>query len=224
MLRLLSMIFLGLTLELATLASTVFADTLSSSSANSPAPATNEQQLITRYSALFGSEENAQAAIEGLLSGHSFLLTDEAGGSVLVSPPQPHMSYGNINIALALAQSELAQAGISDPDAMEIKTALTGGSIDNWSTPGVLTLRSQHMGWGVIAKRAGLNLGLVMKKVEADSDKSVSNDETIHHSPSGPSKLSHAATVQKPDIPPMERPEIIHPERVAIPHIETPGR
>ena len=72
------------------------------------------------------------------------------------------MGWGNVNRALSLAQSELAAEGITQPTASQLKVALTGGTLvtaDGGSVQlqGVLTLRSQGMGWGQIAHTLGVS-------------------------------------------------------------------
>jgi len=60
------------------------------------------------------------------------------------------MGFGNVNIALSLAQQELLQQGITEPTPAQLQAALTGGTLSTSTGPktltGVLTLRSQGMG------------------------------------------------------------------------------
>ena len=41
------------------------------------------------------------------------------------------MGYGNVNIALRLAQASLAEHGIRNPTPEQLKAALNGGTVTN---------------------------------------------------------------------------------------------
>jgi hypothetical protein len=78
------------------------------------------------------------------------------------------MGYGNVRNALDLAKYQLAQKGITQPTPEQLKAALTGGTITTSSgtgtatqtnLDGILTMRSQGMGWGQIAHELGTKLG-----------------------------------------------------------------
>jgi hypothetical protein len=86
--------------------------------------------------------------------------------------PTKPMGWGNVKHALALAQDQLQRAGIHQPTAAQLQTALTGGDLvrvnaDGTTTTttvkGILTLRAGGMGWGNIAKEGGTKLGHVQK-------------------------------------------------------------
>lgn len=94
--------------------------------------------------------------------------------STIITPPTGHMGFGNVYISLALAKQQLSTLGITQPTPQQLQAALTGGTITQTtgtgvtatttttSLPGVLTLRSQGMGWGQIAQKLGTKLGPVM--------------------------------------------------------------
>lgn len=93
---------------------------------------------------------------------------------VMITPPTGHMGFGNVYISLALAKQQLGALGITQPTPEQLQAALTGGTITQTtgtgatapttSTPcqGILTMRSQNMGWGQIAQKLGVKLGPVM--------------------------------------------------------------
>jgi hypothetical protein len=78
------------------------------------------------------------------------------------SPAGP-LGYGNISIALSLAQTNLAIYGIFEPGARQIASALSGGEIliegEILSLPGVLNMRAEGMQWSHIAEELGFSLG-----------------------------------------------------------------
>ncbi|KGI76633.1 hypothetical protein [Oleiagrimonas soli] len=136
---------------------------------------TASARMVTQYSTLAGSDSNAQALIDGLRKGTDITLstdTTASDGSTTSSdttftPATGAMGYGNVNISLALAQADLAAAGITDPTADQLEAALNGGTVtlSDGSTvdlQGVLALRASGQGWGQIAKALGVNLGAVV--------------------------------------------------------------
>jgi hypothetical protein len=89
--------------------------------------------------------------------------------------PTKPMGWGNVKHSLSLARDQLARAGITDPTAAQLQTALTGGDLvvtnadgttTTTSVKGVLTMRADGMGWGNIAKEGGTKLGQVRPKVD----------------------------------------------------------
>ena len=117
------------------------------------------------------------------------------------------MGFGNVNIALALAQASLAKQGITNPTPQQLQAALVGESVTTskgtTTLPGILTLRSEGKGWGVIAKSQDLNLGKVVSGTKTEKSEKV------------------AQRTQKADRP--EKAE--RPERVERPEkVERPGR
>ena len=76
------------------------------------------------------------------------------------------MGYGNVRIALSLAEAQLASQGISNPTATELQGALMGsttiGPAGTTTTEGVLQMRASGMGWGQIANTMGYKLGPIM--------------------------------------------------------------
>jgi hypothetical protein len=94
-----------------------------------------------------------------------------------IDPPTGKMGWGEVKIALALAQDSLLRAGITKPTAAQLQAALDGGTItvknaDGTTTTttlkGVLTMRASGMGWGQIAKADGTTVGHALHEVRAD--------------------------------------------------------
>jgi hypothetical protein len=136
--------------------------------ATNGAGATAEARIVHSFAGWAGSEENARSLVAGLRQGNEVTLTDPAanGGGVAFTPPTRPMGYGNVRISLALAQEQLAQAGISQPTPDQLRAALMGGTVTNGTGAtefrGVLQMRADGMGWGQIANSMGVKLGHVM--------------------------------------------------------------
>jgi hypothetical protein len=134
--------------------------------------ATPSGKLAASFSDFAGSPENSASLVNGLRTGAPITLTDPAiaGGpppnsTTFTSPTKP-MGYGNVRIALSLAQAQLASEGISNPTAAELQGALVGrtyvGPEGTTTTDGVLQMRASGMGWGKIANTMGYKLGPVV--------------------------------------------------------------
>ena len=150
------------------------------------AQAQSEGQLIERYAGLAGSEANARILVTGLRDGEDFKI-----GSTSFDPPTGKMGYGNVNIALSLAEKSLPE----NPSPAQLKAALIGTS----AKPGILAQRADGQGWGQIAQSMGFKLGEVMRSPKAG--------ERVAARP------ERAARPDKPDRP--ERPA--KPERTERP-------
>ena len=145
-------------------------------------------KIASNFTDLAGSEENALALVNALRTGGEITLVTTvpppAGSppgtlptttTTSFTPPTKPMGWGNVKHALALAQDQLARAGITNPTAEQLQTALTGGDLvrvnaDGTTTTtavkGILTMRADGMGWGNIAKEGGTKLGPVTSKVD----------------------------------------------------------
>lgn len=142
-----------------------------------------ESRATDRVSGQFNSflGEDSKAVVTGLRNGTAVTLTRETkqpDGSTTTTtttidpPPKGKMGFGEVSISLALAKEQLRQAGITQPTPEQLKAALAGGTVtssDGKTTQlqGVLTLRSQGMGWGQIANQSGVRLGHLMRDLKA---------------------------------------------------------
>lgn len=156
--------------------------TAGTTSATSPTPATASNptgKLVGSFTALAGSTENATSLVNGLRTGSAITLTDPkaqtgsttttsastttTSASTTFSPGTKPMGYGNIRIALSLAQTRLASQGITNPTPAQLQGALVGtGGTTGTATQGILQMRASGMGWGQIANSMGVKLGAVM--------------------------------------------------------------
>jgi hypothetical protein len=140
-------------------------------------------KISTDFSSFLGTD--SKAVVTGLRNGTPISLSSTTttpsnvpGGvpvttttTTLITPPTGHMGFGNVYISLALAKQQLNAVGITQPTPEQLNAALIGGTITQTSSTGVttspplqgvLTLRSQNMGWGQIAQKLGVKLGPVV--------------------------------------------------------------
>jgi len=191
---------LSMAIGLSIATSTAWADT-------TPTAATNGQEgtkLAGSYTTFAGSTSNSQALVSGLRTGTAIVLVTPATATTpavqtTFTPSTGSLGYGNVNIALALAQAELKTAGITQPTAAQIEAALNGGTVTGATGPvqltGVLALRSDGQGWGNIAKTLGFKLGDIESAAKAHGPLPSSAD--IAHG----DKTDHADKVAKVDHP-----------------------
>ena len=145
-------------------------------------------KLSAEFSSFLGAD--AKAVITGLRNGTPIVLTttntttSSAPGTppvtttttTTITPPTGKMGFGNVFISLALAKQELGQLGITRPTPQQLQAALSGGNVTvasgtlattSTTLPGILTMRSQNMGWGQIAQKLGFKLGTVVSGLKA---------------------------------------------------------
>ena len=148
-------------------------------------------KISSDFSSFLGSDANS--VVTGLRNGTPISLISTTttpsptpGGlpvtsttTTVITPPTGHMGFGNVYISLALAKQQLSTLGITQPTPQQLQAALTGGTITQTTgtgaTPtttttnmqGILTMRSQNMGWGQIAQKLGFKLGPVMASMKS---------------------------------------------------------
>jgi hypothetical protein len=157
----------------------------SSTTSSATTPATTGQTLVAGkvahpFVTVAGSQENAVALANALRTGTGATLTytsTDANGqptatTATITPPTKPMGWGNVSLALALAQFALNKAGITNPTGAELQAALQGGSITTADgktvvLTGVLQQRADGMGWGRIAQSYGTTMGAVNRSIKA---------------------------------------------------------
>lgn len=140
-------------------------------------------KISSDFSSFLGSD--AKPVVSGLRNGTSITLVTTTPGSTptappvtsttIITPPTGKMGFGNAYISLALAKQQLNQVGITQPTPQQLQAALTGGTVTTGSGPtlathnlqGILTMRSQNMGWGQIAQKLGTKLGPVVSGMKS---------------------------------------------------------
>jgi hypothetical protein len=155
-------------------------------------------KIAANFTSLAGSDKNALALVNALRNGTNATLTypaptttgagtgtttgttPPATTTTTYDPPTGKMGWGNVKIALALAQYSLASAGITHPTAAQLQAALNGGDVtvtnaDGTTTTttlkGVLQMRADGMGWGQIAQANGTKLGPVVSGLKMANTK-----------------------------------------------------
>jgi hypothetical protein len=169
-----------------------FADTTSAlnteaSRMNTLATNRGESHVVDKISGDFSSflGSDAKPVVSGLRNGTPITLVTTTPGSTptgppvtsttIITPPTGKMGFGNAYISLALAKQQLNQVGITQPTPQQLQAALTGGTVTTGSGPtlathnlqGILTMRSQNMGWGQIAQKLGTKLGPVVSGMKS---------------------------------------------------------
>jgi len=169
-----------------------FADTTSAlnteaSRMNTLAASHGETNVTGKISGTFSSflGPDSTAVVTGLRNGTPITLTTTTPAATpgaaptvtttVITPPTGKMGHGNVFISLALAKQQLGQLGISQPTPEQLQAALTGGTITTGTgttatttqLQGVLTMRSQGMGWGQIAQQQGTKLGPVISGLKS---------------------------------------------------------
>ena len=201
-----------------------------------PTSTTNHEstRLSTEFTSFAGSSANSQALVTGLRDGTAITLTETTTATTTTpsttttttfTPATGKMGYGNVKIALSLAEASLAKAGITDPTAAELEAALNGGTLvlaDGTSIDlkGVLAERAAGEGWGQIAKADGFKLGDVMRSPKAVGSAAANGHAHGHvekvelakaHGVDHAGKSEHVSKVDRPDRPSRpDRPE--HPD------------
>jgi hypothetical protein len=134
------------------------------------------------FSGFLGSDSTA--VVTGLRNGTPIRLTSPGSApgttdTTIINPPTGKMGHGNVYISLALAKQQLADAGITQPTPQQLQAALTGGTVTTGTGPGattttmdgILTMRSQNMGWGQISQKLGYKLGPVVSGMKSANHK-----------------------------------------------------
>jgi len=159
---------------------------------NTLASSQGETKVVNKISSDFNSflGSDANAVVSGLRNGTAINLTSSATTpnttpasppvttTTTIVPPTGKMGFGNVYTSLAVAKEQLGQLGINQPTPQELQAALTGGTVttgtETTTLQGVLTMRSQNMGWGQIAQKSGFKLGPVISSMKS-ANKNLTN-------------------------------------------------
>ena len=189
-------------------------------------------RIADRYvETLFGGDDAAAtAAVESLRKGDDVTIEREDGTTSTIENSNGPMGYGEVNIALGMAE-KMVDAG----DAEGWQDALYG-TVDTTNadgttvegTAGILQLRADGGGWGKIAKSLGFSLGSIMGKAPtrddatttAKSDRAAKADRTAKSEHTAkPERAGKPERAAKPEqaerVARVERPE--RPERAEKP-------
>ena len=146
----------GLLGALAVLATPVLAATPAEPASSSLFTDELSERLVAEFTPWLGNRDDTEALVNTLRSGQPTRPSGAAG----VGPATGAMGYGEARLALKMAQSTLAQQGVTQPDTEQLRAALHGGAAQTpggvQELPGVLPLRAQGMGWAAIAERTNV--------------------------------------------------------------------
>ena len=145
-----------------------------------------EGKLTQEFSEFLGGEEQAASVVDGLRQGTSFSLNSEPTDSTSttnvdsssIEPPTGTMGYGNVKMTLRLAETKLAEMGITQPTSEQLSAVLLGGDIDGQQVDGILAMRADGMGWGEIAHQYDMKVGQLMGKGKPTSFVDTSTTQT----------------------------------------------
>lgn len=155
-------------------------------------------RLVDEYTDLAGSEQNAKSLVTGLRTGSTITLEPIAKDDKPITFKSPTGKLGNGEIKIVLAMTDKLLADDKNATNKDLYNALMGDK-------GILTLRSEHMGWGKIANSLGFKLGEVMGKAP-------STTASTQRADSRPDRVAQRDRVEK--LERVERPERIErPER-----------
>ena len=178
-------------------------------------------RIADRYAdTLFDGDEDAAAdAVKQLREGGDFEVTNADGTTTTVENANGPMGYGEINIALGMAEKMVDSGDAEGWQEALYGTADTTGTDGTVTegTAGILEMRADGMGWGKIAKELGFKLGSVVGKAptrESDGDSTTTTSTTAKATAHGRTDRSAKADTARTDR--AAKPErATKPERVA---------
>jgi hypothetical protein len=141
-----------------------------------------EDKLVSEYTKLAGSKENARKLVVALRTGGDAKIGDQT-----IKTPTDKMGVGNVKIALALTEARLDQKGIEKPTAKQLNTALSD----------ILKMRADGMGWGQIAHKMDMKLGDVMRHDRHEKHEKVERIAKVER-PEKHEKLEKPDRIEKP--------------------------
>lgn len=126
-------------------------------------------RLVAEFEPVLGAD--AAKIVGGLRDGTPIALPASTAGSgetVAIASPVGPMGEVNVERTLRVARGQLEGLGIQRPTAEQLRAVLVGGEIRTAAgqpirLDGVLTQRGQNLGWGEIARRAGVSMETLLK-------------------------------------------------------------
>lgn len=118
--------------------------------------AASTERLIAEFGGWVGNPHDADQLVTTLRSGRP----TATEGAASLPPATGPLGYGEVRLALKLAQGALAQQGVMHPDSAQLQAALHGGVLrtpqGEQTLDGVLPQKAQGAGWASMAERYGL--------------------------------------------------------------------
>ncbi|MDZ7893408.1 MAG: hypothetical protein U5L73_16845 [Rhodoferax sp.] len=149
--------------------------------------AASTERLIAEFGSWIGNPQDADQVVTTLRSGRP----TATAGAASQEPATGPLGYGEVRLALKLAQGALAQQGVTNPDAGQLQAALHGGVLrtpqGEQAMDGVLPQKAQGTGWATMAGRYGLTTedllpppgkAVVVKRAKPPSAKAKASSKT----------------------------------------------
>jgi hypothetical protein len=149
--------------------------------------AASTERLIAEFGSWIGNPHDADQVVTTLRSGRPTATT----GAASLEPATGPLGYGEVRLALKLAQGALAQQGVTVPNASQLQAALHGGALltpqGEQMMDGVLPQKAQGTAWATMAGRYGLTTedllppagkAVVVKRAAEPSAKVKANSKT----------------------------------------------
>ena len=147
---------------------------------SSEATAASTERLVAEFAPFVGSRGDTESLVTTLRSGRATSDTGPAGHVPATGP----MGYGEVRLALKLAQGALKQQGVTAPTPEQISAALHGGRLQTeqgeQTLPGVLPQRQQGAGWAAMAQDYGLSTEDMMPPPRSPAARAASGRATSH--------------------------------------------
>jgi hypothetical protein len=123
----------------------------------SEATAASNERLVSEFGSFIGSREEAESLVATMRSGRA----TSTSGPASLAPATGPLGYGEVRLALKLAEGALKQQGVSAPTPEQLSTALHGGLLQTpqgeQTLVGVLPQRQLGAGWAALAEEYGLS-------------------------------------------------------------------
>jgi hypothetical protein len=123
----------------------------------SEATAASNERLVSEFGPLIGSREEAESLVATMRSGRA----TSTSGPASLAPATGPLGYGEVRLALKLAQGALKQQGVTAPTQDQLSAALHGGRVQTpqgeQALVGVLPQRQLGAGWAALAEEYGLS-------------------------------------------------------------------
>jgi|SRR6516225_9434322 hypothetical protein len=157
-------------------------------------------RLVEAFSDFAGSPQNAQSLVEGLHNGTTITLMDPSKAPKSFTPVTKAMVWRDVKIALAVAQAELASAGIAEPTPIDIEAVLNGGTAGSGVTmtnfTGVLTQRWSGLAWNQIVLAHNLSPELLATSAGKPPNTDLARAAALSNSPFRQVGISIGATAR----------------------------
>lgn len=116
------------------------------------------QRLIAEFTPWVGSRDETRDLVLALRTGRASAETGPASLAPVTGP----LGYGEVRLALKMAQGVLQQQGVPYPSPDQLRVALHGGGLNTAQgevvVPGVLTQKMLGSSWATLARAYGVSV------------------------------------------------------------------